>query len=247
MESIIATDFSKVTLSSKFLTLKSNNCDIEVDIKKLLQEPINSDSAYFNATPIAKCYDTKVINWLRLDGTQKYIDALERQFQGADSTPLKMVKTIRGKHHSGTWLHQKLILKFIAWLDIDFEIAMYDCIEKLITHTNELKIERQNTTIHFKDLTEAIRDIYIPAQYSENAKKFAYNNLATLINLKVLGCTATKYCSDNNIEIEKDKSIRDYLSKDKVEVLDQTEKKLWALIFGAEITDYDVLKNKLGL
>lgn len=249
MESIISTDFSKVTLSSKFLTLKSKKCDVEVDIKKLLQEPVNSDNAYFNATQIAKCYNKDLSKYFRNQDTTDYYNSMERHinFKYPELGGIKLKKTVRGKYHSGTWIHSKVVLHFLRWVDADLSVSMDLFIQDLIVYSNELKIERQNTKIHFKDLTDVIRDIYIPAQDTENAKKFAYNNLATLVNLKVLGCTATKYCKDNGIEIEDDKSIRDYLPKDKVEVLDQTEKKLWALIYGAEIVQYDVLKEKLRI
>ena len=154
-----------------------------------------------------------------------------------------MVKTVRGKYHSGTWLHSKIILHFLRWVDVDLEIAMDDFMENLIIHSNQLKIERSNTKIHFKPLTDVIKQIYIPAQSSDNAKKFAYQNIATLINLKALGMSGTKYRKDNNIDDEVD--LRDVLSQDILNRIDQVELDLHGYIKYANVTDYEILKNKL--
>ena len=154
-----------------------------------------------------------------------------------------MVKTVRGKYHSGTWFHSKMFLKFTSWVDTEFEYNMHRFIENLIIHSNQLKIERSNTKIHFKPLTDVIKQIYIPAQSSDNAKKFAYQNIATLINLKALGMSGTKYRKDNNIDDEVD--LRDVLSQDILNRIDQVELDLHGYIKYANITDYEILRNKL--
>jgi len=245
MESIITTNLKDITLGSQFLTLKTPNGEIEVDIKRLLKEPINSDSAYFNATQVAKAYNKDIKDWMRNASTKEYISKRESILNLADSPYLKMVKTVRGKYHGGTWLHRKVVLSFLRWVDVDLEIAMDDVIENLIVHSNELKIGRDNTKILFKGLTETIRDIYIPNQESDNAKKFAFSAISTLVNMKVLGCMASKYAKDNNIEIEAGKSIRDYLSKEQLKSIMQTEEHVNGLIKYAKIYDYQEIKDEV--
>lgn len=245
MDSIITTNLKDITLSSQFLTLTTPKGGIEIDIKQLLKEPLNSDNAFFNATEIAKMYDRDLSKYFRTDNTKTYIEKRENQvnFKYALKGGIKMVKTVRGKYHSGTWLHSKIILHFLRWVDVDLEIAMDDFMENLIIHSNQLKIERSNTKIHFKPLTDVIKQIYIPAQSSDNAKKFAYQNIATLINLKALGMSGTKYRKDNNIDDEVD--LRDVLSQDILNRIDQVELDLHGYIKYANITDYEILKNKL--
>ena len=156
-----------------------------------------------------------------------------------------MVKTVRGKYHSGTWLHSKMFIKFARWISVDFEIVMDDLISKLITHSNELKIERSITKFNFEPLTQVVKDIYIPAQSSEKAKQYAYSTLSNLINIKVIGCTAKKYREDN--QIDEDVDLRDVLSKEQLAQIDRLEIDLHGYIKYGEITDYEILKEKIGL
>ena len=246
MESIITTNLKEVTLSSQFLTLRTPKGELEIDIKQLLKEPINSDSAYFNATDVAKMYNKDLSKYFRTDSTKSYIEKRENKinFNYPQKGVIKMVKTVRGKYHSGTWLHSKIVLHFLRWIDIDLEIAMDDFMQNLIIHSNELKIERSNTKIHFKPLTQAIKEIYIPSQESESAKRFAYQNIATLINMKALGMSGTKYRKDNDIDEETD--LRDVLDKDTLARIDEVEMDLYGYIKYAVITDYEILKEKIN-
>lgn len=245
MDSIITTNLKEVTLSSQFLTLRTPKGELEIDIKQLLKEPINSDSAYFNATEVAKMYNKNINEYMRRESTKEYIEKREQILNMGKTTYLKMVKSVRGKYHSGTWLHSKIVLHFLRWIDMDFEIAMDDFISKLIIYSNELKIERSNTKIHFKPLAQAIKDIYIPNQESESAKRFAYQNIATLINMKALGMSGTKYRKDNNID--EDIDLRDVLDKDTLARIDEVEMDLYGYIKYAGITDYEILKEKINV
>lgn len=245
MDSIITTNLEEITLSSQFLTLTTPKGEIEIDIKQLLKEPLNSNSAYFNATEIASFFNKKYAQITRDNLWEEYVKSMEEMlnFKYAKSAQLKLIKTVRGRHHSGTWLHSKLIIEFLRRLDVKFAVAMDLFIQDLIVHSNQLKIERSNTKIHFKPLTDVIKEIYIPAQSSDNAKKFAYQNIATLINLKALGMSGTKYRKDNNIDDEVD--LRDVLSQDILNRIDQVELDLHGYIKYANITDYEILRSKL--
>lgn len=164
----------------------------------------------------------------------------------SNGNKIQLVKTVRGKHHSGTWLHSKVVLRLMRWLDTELEVAMDLFLQDLIIHSNEIKIERDNTKILYKDLSRIIDTIYIPAQESENSKKFAYSNIAGLVNIKVLGSLATKYAKDNSIEIEKGKSVRDYLEKDKLEQIKEVERVVAGIIEFGNITDYEEIKERLN-
>lgn len=245
MESIITTNLKEVTLSSQFLTLRTPKGELEIDIKQLLKEPINSDSAYFNATTFAQLYGKRINDFIRLENTQEYLSIMGRYVNTiSNGNKIQLVKTVRGKHHSGTWLHSKVILRLMRWLDTELEVAMDLFLQDLIIHSNEIKIERSNTKINFKPLTQVIKDIYIPNQESEGAKKFAYQNIATLINMKALGMSGTKYRKDNNIDDEID--LREVLDKDTLARIDEVEIDLHGYIKYANITDYEILKEKIN-
>jgi len=244
MTSIITTSLKEITLSSQFLTLQSPNGEIEVNIKKMMKEPIHSENCYFNATHIAKHFDKDIQSYMR-SGGKEYIEIVDREFKTVFLTDLKLKTHYakRGKYHSGTWLHREIFLDFCRWLDKSFARKMDLVIKELIIHSNELKIERENTKFHFKGLTDVIKDIYIPAQESDNGKKFAYSTLANLINMVSIGTTAKKYRLDNNLD---ETPIRDQVDKATVLRIDKAEENLNGYIKFAGITDYDTLKDRLN-
>jgi len=204
-----------------------------------------SKSAVIRMIKTPKMYGKNINEYMRRESTKEYIRKKEQILNMGKTTYLKLSKTVRGKYRSGTWLHSKVILHFLRWIDIDFEIMMDDFIEKLIIHSNELKIERTNTKINFKPLVDAIKNIYIPNQDSDNAKKFAYQNIATLINMKALGMSGAKYKKEN--EIDNDVDLRDVLPKEILKKIDEVELDLFGYIKYANITDYEMLKEKIGV
>ncbi len=241
---------SGLTLSSQFLHLKTPKGEVTIDIKALLKEPIGSDKAYFNATEIAKMYGVKLHNIFRTEQWKNYVKAVEKAIESKCLTSEtfkkpKLIKTVRGRHHSGTWLHAELVIEFIRQIDVEFAVQMDFFIKDLIRKADELKIERAQTKAMFHPLTDAIRDYYIPNQTSENAKRFAYSSILTLANLKVLGCSSRKYAKMNGIEIENGKNIRDYLDADTLERIKEVEIQLYALIKYSKIYRYNILKKLL--
>jgi hypothetical protein len=157
-----------------------------------------------------------------------------------------LICTRRGRYHAGTWVHRDLFLKVITVLDVEIEVALHEAIEKIIQQATLVKIERTGTKVLFHELTDTIKDIYIPAQESLNAKKFAYSALMTLANLKVLGCTAKKYCNDHEIEITSDMiSVRDALPESLLDKIKQAEKDINGFIKYAGVTEYEDIKDRL--
>lgn len=80
-----------------------------------------------NATEMLKSFpDKKMNNFLRTEQTEAFISILE-------SKTLKSVLIVNhGGSNPGTWMHQKLALKFAAWLSPEFELWVYDRIEELV-------------------------------------------------------------------------------------------------------------------
>ena len=57
---IITFKTETLNLSTKFVEVTTPKGELVVDVKNLLAQPIHSDSAYFNATEIAKIYGTRL-------------------------------------------------------------------------------------------------------------------------------------------------------------------------------------------
>jgi len=272
MSQYVAKVAKEITLSTKFyeLSLRGKNDEVvEIDIQGLMRADVGSEDAWINVTPIMKAYGKKFADWTRNKNVQEYINAVNRRFTKlADLNQLKipfpesqfykasqfdwleqdcpLICTRRGKYHSGTWLHKELFIKFITVLDVELEIELHQMIMKIIKQSDLVKFERTGTKTLFHKLTDAIKEIYIPAQTSENAKKFAYSTLMTLANTKVLGTTAKAYCAKNNIEVTKDMmSARDALDEDKLKKIKDVEEEIWGLIRFAKITDYSKLKKEI--
>ena len=87
---------------------------------------VNGD-VMVNATEMAKAFAKSPTHFLRNGQTVAFISALRNRI------PLEPVQVINGDK-GGTWMHQKLALKFAAWLSPDFELWVYDRIDELMRH-----------------------------------------------------------------------------------------------------------------
>jgi phage antirepressor YoqD-like protein len=88
----------------------------------------NRDSdVLINATQMAKPFGKETTQFLMNQQTQDYIQALEAKLG------IPSFKVQRGGNNAGTWMNQKLALKFAAWLSPEFELWVYDRIEELLT------------------------------------------------------------------------------------------------------------------
>lgn len=99
-----------------------------------------------NATEMARRFDGKfVADFLRLKGTKEYIALLERRYGDSHIAPKRPVlRVVRGGNAAdglqGTWMDEKLALKFAAWLSPEFELWVFDRIyELLLTGKTEIK------------------------------------------------------------------------------------------------------------
>ena len=84
----------------------------------------------------------------------------------------------------------------------------------VLTKIKELELKLQASQL-FKLTRQTSKDEYLPmtdaiAEAHEEIKPYHFSNEADLINRIVLGCTASKFRKDN--DVDKNDSIRDYLS-----------------------------------
>jgi predicted site-specific integrase-resolvase len=120
--------------------------------------PQGSNNVMVNATQMAKIFGKKVEDFTRLDSTKAFTEAWLRKsnleqkkdlkngisrFLNPNSDEKTELKSeishfltkknlIISKQKSGTWMHRILALKFAAWLNPDFEVWVYETIDRLL-------------------------------------------------------------------------------------------------------------------
>lgn len=87
------------------------------------------DHKMINATEMAKPFGLKPAHFLRMKQTKAFINVLKKQVANSQ---LEIVTVTRGGFGHGTWMHEKLALKFAAWLSPDFELWVFDRIQELL-------------------------------------------------------------------------------------------------------------------
>lgn len=111
-----------------------------------------------NATEMAKPFKKLVGNFLKSKHAKDYILLLESRYSKWNNGNKKEVlRVVQGgsPELQGTWMDEKLALKFAAWLAPAFELWVYDRIEELLkTGKTELPNHKPGT-----DLIRAIRMI----------------------------------------------------------------------------------------
>lgn len=92
---------------------------------------------YANANQMANGFggSQKLKDWKRSENTKRYIEALEAK--GKFSTPLIDTK-IGGINGGETWIHEKLVLNFARYLNVEFELW---CDEQIATLLREGRVE----------------------------------------------------------------------------------------------------------
>ena len=117
--------------------------------------PSGNDNVMVNATQMAKIFGKLPKDFLKNDDTQNFIQACLRRAKKTaelrflesgkkENSPFLDIKSesdlVDSKQKSGTWMHRILALKFAAWLDPDFEVWVFETIDKIILgHYKEQK------------------------------------------------------------------------------------------------------------
>jgi hypothetical protein len=176
-------------------------------------------SKMINATEMIKSFqDKRINNFLRSKQTKEYIAALEERYANSRIAPKRAVlRVIKGGDASeglqGTWMDEKLALKFAAWLSVDFELWVYDRIfELLTTGKTELEVVPPSNSIiksirliadqlesHDKDIHEMKNDI-------GEIKEYVSDLEAKITSIDEQYYSVSGYCSLHNIPCPLDKA-----------------------------------------
>ncbi len=117
------------------------------------------EDGWFNASNVAKKFDKRPNDWLRLASTKKYIQELMDELKITEN---ELVIIRRGNSLGGTWMHFRLCKVFLRWLNVEISIENFivdgvlDCV-KANFHANEVLGTCKEITV--KDLK--IEELYV--------------------------------------------------------------------------------------
>lgn len=187
---------------AKYEIVKVDDKEVIFDVSQL----IKNETVMINATHIANRYGVKVAYWLKTQDTQRYIDAVSR----VDNIPHdKLIIVKRGGKYQGTWIHSKLVIAYLRWLDPVFAVKCDMKIRELIKNEQKRKEERLKAKTGYAPLTLAVLSAH------NEIKGYHFSNEANLINRIVLGKDAKEFKAENNID--KKKSTRDFIIPEQLE------------------------------
>lgn len=144
-----------------------------------------NDAGWFNATLAAERYGKRPNDWLAMDETRAYIDALNAVSNTGQTGIWHQTK--RG-NNGGTWLHPKLAVPFARWLDMRFAVWCDLQIDRLMrgeTIPADWQALRHQCAASFKLMADVLRDTRQAEQKATATHH--YSNEALLVNEVVTG------------------------------------------------------------
>ena len=144
-----------------------------------------TSDGWFNATESADRFGRRVDNWLRLDETEGYMQALADALNTSDVREL--IRTQKGRN-GGTWLHPKLAVRFAQWLDARFAVWCDMQIDGLIRGpkpADDWRKLRHDAGARFRGVCDMVNLSRMAEGKSASAHHYA--NEANLINWALTG------------------------------------------------------------
>ena len=201
-----------------------NNLIVKEYLGNSIQFKMVDGHVYANANKMAEAFggSQKLKDWKRSENTKRYINALEAKWKF--STPVIDTK-IGGNTGGETWIHEKLILNFARYLNVEFELW---CDEQIATLLREGKVEikqkqlspaefllqqaqlmvdmEKRVTVVEKNVNRLEHNIR-RTQTQDHFTIIAYANMkgikAKSYNSSSMGKKATKICKARNLVIGK--------------------------------------------
>ena len=116
-------------------------------------------------------------------------------------------KTKQGNEYGLFNLPKRETLILVSGYNVELRakiIDRWEFLERKLSEKYNHELLRNVSKVEYKPMTDAI------AEAHEEIKPYHFSNEADLINRIVLGCTASKFRKDN--DVDKNDSIRDYLT-----------------------------------
>jgi len=145
-------------------------------------EILFSETVFFNATVAGKAFGRIPRDWLRLEETRRYIDALCARIQ-VDINQL--VRRVNGSDAGGTWFHQKLIVPYSRWLSPDFAVWC----DEIIFDILKINSQQDSKPFDIKSLDpHTLRAMQIEHSKKVNAEMYNRGGRAKVIAYNQLNC-----------------------------------------------------------
>lgn len=204
-----------------------NNLIVKEYLGNSIQFKMVDGHVYANANKMAEAFggSDKLKNWKNSSNTQRYIQVLEKSLGKIYPTELIIVKQGGRANEQGTWIHEKLILNFARYLNVEFELW---CDEQIATLLREGKVEvkqkqlspaefllqqaqlmvdmEKRVTVVEKDINRLEHNIR-RTQTQDHFTIIAYANMkgikAKSYNSSSMGKKATRICKARNLVIGK--------------------------------------------
>lgn len=220
-------------VKTKFEIIEICKTQLIVDVSLLTRNEL-----YFNATEIANFFDKQPSDYLRLNYTKEYMEALISRY---GISPNDLIKIKQGGKYQGSWFHKFMAVDYARWCNPTFAVELDAWIFEKLEEEKQRKLNRLAAKTGYLPLTLAIQQAHIEPQF------YHYSNEADLINKIVLGCKAKQYCKIHNIE-----NVRDNCSILELEIIDKLQKANTTLIeLGLSYEDrkdkLQILYNKYNL
>lgn len=155
-----------------------NNAIIEIFEGQ--QITIRPSDGYWNATEMCQRYGRQFNDFSRLKNAKAYVASLSAK---TGIPVLELLQVKKGGNRPGVWVHRRVALKLAAWLNPDFEVWVFEVIERLLTQG---KVELQESFDALLDALDISED-----QVRELLDRADQLNL----NLSILG---DNYAIDDN-------------------------------------------------
>lgn len=146
------------------------------------QEVAFTDDGWFNATQAAAKFGKRPVDWLKLDGTKSYIEALKRHLPEVRKYHFAQKG---GSDGGATWMHPKLAVPFARWLDDNFAIWCDIQIDHLMRCKDDWRKLRHEAASSYKVMQQILQ-----ISREEEGKGCAphhYSNEARLVNFALTG------------------------------------------------------------
>ncbi len=160
-----------------------------------------------NATEMARAFDKRPIDYLRLPTTIELVNAIVRKSHISESQLIitKQGSSING---GGTWLHEDVALDFAQWLSVDFRLWCNDRIKELLKYG---MTATQPTLEQMVDNPDLVIELAVKLK-TERAEKARLEQERKMLNNK-LEQQAPKVAFANAIEASKSSCLIGELAK----------------------------------
>ncbi len=126
-----------------------------------------------NATEMAKPFGKPVGNFLRLKETKEFIALLEERYSDLNIAK-EVLRVVKGgdttESLQGTWMDEKLALKFAGWLAPSFELWVYDKIYELLT-SGKTEIKKYQPANLLKSLRLIVEQLEVQEKINAEVKQ----------------------------------------------------------------------------